>query len=74
MKVVKSAKIQIVSFKDLKIGDHILFKNQNREIADINGLNGFIALSNPTLRNREGFNAVKNYYKIIECEEEEISE
>lgn len=74
MKYVKSAKIQIVNFKDLKIGDFILFDNQKRELVDINNLNGFIVLQSLKYKNREGHNATQNYLKIVECEEFEVDD
>lgn len=74
VKIVKSAKIQVVKFEDLNVGDNILFKNKKREVRLINGLNGFVALDNTVFRTLEGFNKEPLYYKIVECEEVEENE
>ena len=74
VKIVKSAKIQIIKFEDLYVGDYILFKNKKREVRTINGLNGFVALYNEKFNTHEGFNKATEYYKIIECEEVEENE
>ncbi len=69
MKTVKTAKIKVVNFSDLKIGDSILWSNVKRTIID----KDFDIYVKDLLDGNkiEKLKMFMTYYKIEECEEVE---
>lgn len=71
MKIVKEAYIEIISLRNLKIGDYILWSNMKRKVVDIDYKNKKVKLNNSYNENLiDEYDSYIYYYKIIESKEE----
>ena len=72
MKIVKKAKIEVVTVNDLHEGDEILWSNFKSKVVNVDRYNRkvfFIPCSMPG----ESFEAsYRRYYRITECEETNV--
>ena len=72
MRVVSDAVVKVVKFKELAIGDYILWGNWKRKVISIDRLNFTIMVDDPNAERTTELKIFANYYVIKSCVETEI--